>query len=137
MSLGSLAVVEEWLDAVNRRDARRVESLSAPDVEVVGPRGSVRGRRVLGEWLARAGFSAEARRWFCGADGSVVVEQDARWVDPGTGSALGSATVASRFLVDGATVACYERHDDLAVALAAAGLGEGDEVTGLDGGRHA
>ena len=41
MSLGSLAVVEAWLDAVNRGDDRRVEDLSAEDVEIVGPRGRV------------------------------------------------------------------------------------------------
>jgi ketosteroid isomerase-like protein len=128
MSLGALAVVAEWLDAVNRGDGPRVERLSAADVEVAGPRGSVRGRQVLSAWLARAGFSAEARRWFCGADGTVVVEQDALWVDPLSSAPRGRAAVASRFLVRGGHVARYARHDDLAAALAAAGLHERDEV---------
>ncbi|MPZ64714.1 MAG: hypothetical protein GEU83_04085 [Pseudonocardiaceae bacterium] len=86
MSIGSLAIVEEWLDAVNRRNGLRLEQLTHEAVEIVGPRGSGRAdRRVLSEWLIRAGFSAEPLRWFCGADGSVVVEQDARWVDVTTG----------------------------------------------------
>ena len=131
MSTGVLAVVRDWLDAVNDGDPERVERLSAEDVELVGPRGSVRGRRELSAWLGRAGFSAQARRWFCGADGSVVVEQDARWVDPVTGVKRGRAVVASQFLVGGtARVQRYARHDDLPTALAAAGLRETDEVTG-------
>ena len=126
--MGSLAVVQEWLDAVNRGDSRRVESLSAEDVEVVGPRGSARGRRVLAEWMARAGFSAEADRWFCGADGSIVVTQRARWVDPVTGAEQGRAAVASQFRVEGGGIVRFQRHDDLPAALTAAGLNTADEV---------
>lgn len=128
MSMGSLAVVQEWLDAVNHGDGRRVESLSAEDVEVAGPRGSARGRRVLSEWLARAGFSAEADRWFCGADGGVVVTQRARWVDPVTGAERGRAVVASQFRVEESAIARFQRHDDLSAALTAAGLTTADEV---------
>jgi hypothetical protein len=73
VSLGSLGVVEEWLSAVNRGDKQRVQEMSAENVEIVGPRGSARGRQVLAEWLARAGFSAVALRWFCGSDGSNAV----------------------------------------------------------------
>lgn len=92
------------------------------------PRGSVRGREVLSDWLTRAGFSAQPLRWFCGGDGSVVVEQDARWVDVATGHEQGQAVVASRFLVDAAAITSYSRHDELDSALAAAGLSAHDEV---------
>ena len=128
MSTGALAVVAEWLDAADRRDGARLELLSAEDVEVVGPRGSVRGAQVLSDWVARAGFSSVPLRWACGGDGTVVVEQDARWVDVATGAEDGRAVVASQFAVDGAQVARYERHDTLDAALAAAGLGAADEV---------
>jgi hypothetical protein len=37
--------------------------------------------------------------------------------------------VASRFLVEDAHVARYARHDDLRLALSAAGLDSSDEVT--------
>lgn len=131
---GQLAVVEAWLDAVDRADAAAATALCAPDVEVVGPRGSVRGREVLGPWMARAGFSARPLRWFCGADGAVVVEQDATWVDPATGAERGRAVVAARFCVAGGAIASFERHDDgLPSALAAAGLRESDEVTARTG----
>ncbi len=131
---GQLAVVEAWLAAADRADAPAMTALSAPDLEVVGPRGTVRGREVLGPWLARAGFSATPLRWFCGADGAVVVEQDAAWADPSTGAGRGRAVVASRFVVEGGVVSRYQRHDDgLPAALAAAGLRESDEVTARAG----
>ncbi len=127
-------MVEAWLAAADRADAPAMTALSAPDLEVVGPRGTVRGREVLGPWLARAGFSATPLRWFCGADGAVVVEQDAVWADPSTGAGRGRAVVASRFVVEGGVVSRYQRHDDgLPAALAAAGLQESDEVTARAG----
>ena len=131
---GQLGVVEAWLDAVDRADAAAATALCAPDVEVVGPRGSVRGREVLGPWMARAGFSARPLRWFCGADGAVVVEQDGTWVDPATSAARGRAVVAARFLVTDGVISRFQRHDDgLPAALAAAGLRESDEVTARTG----
>lgn len=130
MANGSLAVAADWLDAVNRQDAARVTDLSARDVTIIGPRGSARGRQTLVEWLARAGFSADARRWFCGAGGRVVVEQDARWSDPATAAEVGQARLASRFVIRGGTVAEYQRHDTLDAALTAAGLSATGEVTG-------
>lgn len=128
MSIGALAVVERWSEAVNGRDSDRLMQLTHEGVTVVGPRGAVRGRQVLADWLTRAGFSARSLRWFCGDNGTVVVEQYATWVDVATGHELGRSVVASRFQVDGAAVASYQRHDDLRTALAAAGLEERDEV---------
>lgn len=132
MSHGSLAVVEEWLAAVNAADSTRLQRVTAERVEVVGPRGAGPiERRELTDWLARSGFAAMSLRWFCGSDGTVVVEQDARWVDPLTAASRGRARIASRFRVDGGSVARYARHDDgLAPALAAAGLTDADEVLG-------
>jgi len=128
MSFGSLAVVEEWLAAVNRGDARRAGQLSADEVEIAGPRGSMRGRPGLVGWMGRAGFSAESLRWFCGADGSVVVEQAARWTDPATGADRGQAHLASYVCVEGGHIARYARYENLELALTAAGLNESDEV---------
>jgi hypothetical protein len=130
MGSGSLAVVEAWLDAVNRRDVGALERLTQDEVEIVGPRGSGRmDRAVLAEWLARAGFLAEVLCWFCGPNGVVVVEQDARWVDPGSDADRGHARVASRFVVNDGRVALYARHDDgLQPALDTAGLSIEHEV---------
>ena len=69
--VGALAVVEAWLDAVNEQDAAHVEALSNEQVEIVGPRGQgMMDRSVLGQWIARAGFTSQPVRWFCGADGA-------------------------------------------------------------------
>jgi hypothetical protein len=128
----NLAIVEQWLSAVNAGDGARVEALSHEQVDIVGPRG--RGsapRAVLSEWLGRSGFSSRPLRWFCGGDGLVVVELDASWRDPGTGEPQDSFPIGSLFQITGERVARYERFDDgLALALAAAGLDAGrDEVT--------
>lgn len=130
MTMGALGVVEKWLAAVNDGNFRRLRELSAEDVEIVGPRGAAHGRQVLADWLDRAGFSAEALRWFCGTNGDVVVDQDGRWSDPAGGAELGRARVASHFTVCEGVVARYQRHDSLAGALASAGLTTGDEVSG-------
>jgi hypothetical protein len=114
---------------VDRADAAAAMALCAPDLEVVGPRGSVRGREVLGPWMARAGFTARPLRWFCGAGGAVVVEQDAIWSDPATGAERGRDVVASEFLVADGVITRFRRHDHgLPAALAAAGLRESDAV---------
>ncbi|WP_170856878.1 nuclear transport factor 2 family protein [Geodermatophilus africanus] len=131
---GQLGVVEAWLDAVDRADSAAAVALCAPDLEVVGPRGTVRSRDVLGPWMARAGFTARPLRWFCGAGGAVVVEQEATWADPATGAELGRAVVASRFLVADGVITHLQRHDvGLPAALAAAGLRRTDEVTARAG----
>ena len=128
VSQGSLGVVEEWLSAVNRGDSQQLQELSADDVELVGPRGSARGRQVLAEWLARAGFSAVALRWFCGSDGAVVVDQCASWSEVESGTELGRANVASQFAVAAGVVTYYRRHESLDIALIAAGLDRTAEV---------
>ena len=51
MSIGSLASVADWLDAVNRADGPRLERLTHEEIEIVGPRGTGRtDRRVLSQW---------------------------------------------------------------------------------------
>jgi hypothetical protein len=125
MTLLPLAVVESWQSAVNTRDLDQLTALSAHDVEIVGPRGSGRGHDLLLHWVSRAGFSAEALRWFCGRNGVVVVEQVGRWRLPDTQS---EHIVASAFTVRAGRVVRFERFDALPEALAAAELTDDDEV---------
>lgn len=122
--IGDLRVVELWLDAVNRRDGVALEALTQPEVEMVGPRGAgLMPRAALSEWLLRAGFSAEPRRWFCGGEGTVVVEQAAVWHDTGSGVEQERRVVGSRFRICDGLVAGYARHDSgAAEAVSAAGL---------------
>jgi hypothetical protein len=124
--VGDLAVVERWLAAVNDADMQQLEALTSGQVEIIGPRGrGLMDRRVLGEWLGRAGFSSEPLRWFCGGDGRVVVEQSGRWRDVATGDLQGQRIIGSEFTVREGQVVRFVRHDSgVSDALAAAGLDE-------------
>ncbi|MQA86868.1 MAG: nuclear transport factor 2 family protein [Streptosporangiales bacterium] len=128
MALGDLSVVESWQAAANARDKERLTALSAEDIEIIGPRGTGRGHGLLTAWLDRAGLATTPLRWFCGADGRVVVEQDAQWRSLESGDVLGRQRVGSRFRVRDGRVIQIERCDDLESALSAAGLDRDDEV---------
>lgn len=123
----ALAVARAWQDAANRADVERLLALSHEDVEIAGPRGSVRGREVLRVWLARAGLTLDTRRVFA-RGGEVVMAQQGVWRSSDTGGVVGEAGVATRFRVEGGRVAYLARFDALEDALAAAGLGEADEA---------
>lgn len=130
MTTGALGIVEAWQLAVNGGAVADAAALTANEVEVLGPRGDGRmPGRDLGAWMVRSGFSATPLRWYCGGNGTVVVEQDARWVDAQTGQESGSAVVATHFRVKDGVVSRIARHDEgLEVALESAGLSSGDEV---------
>jgi ketosteroid isomerase-like protein len=51
----ALAIAQQWQDATNTRDVERLLELSAPDIEIVGPRGSGHGHQLLRNWLGRVG----------------------------------------------------------------------------------
>jgi hypothetical protein len=127
MTLMPLAVVESWQSAVNAKDLEMLAALSAQDVEIVGPRGSGRGHELLRQWVDRAGFSAEVLRWFCGAGGTVVIEQRGRWFLPDA-VAASERIIASAFTVRSGRVVRFQRFDELGAALAAAALTDDDEV---------
>lgn len=94
--MGALATVRAWQEAVNRGSVARVRELSADRIEVLGPRGAgLMDSGGFGVWMIRSGFSATPRRWFCGGDGTVVVEQAARWEDRATGAEQSRAVVGS------------------------------------------
>jgi hypothetical protein len=123
----ALVIVTRWLDAANAGDATRVMELSAPRIEIMGPRGVARGREVLREWLERANVRLETRRVF-GQGERVVVEQHAIWRTE-SGAVKGDAAVATRFEVRDGVVVELERYDDLSKALAAAGLTDADVMS--------
>lgn len=101
MTTGALGIIEAWQLAVNGAEAADAVALMAERVEVLGPRGEgLMPAHELGAWMVRFGFTATPLRWFCGGNGTVVVQQDARWVDRETGQESGRAVVASRFTVD-------------------------------------
>lgn len=126
----SVAVCRDWQHAANAQDAERLLSLSSPDIEMTGPRGSVRGHEALTGWLSRAGLTLETLRTFAGDD-SVVMLQRAVWRSPPTAEKTGEADLATRFVVSSGCVAelsRYDTEDALDIALREASLGYGDEL---------
>lgn len=123
----SLSIVQTWQEAANAQDANRLLELSAPDIEVMGPRGSGFGHQLLRDWLARAGLTLTTLRAFV-RGGAVVLEQRATWRSIETGKVTGDQTLASAFHVnDQRLVARFARFDSLEEALDAVGLDRGDE----------
>lgn len=126
----NVAVVRNWQEAANDQDIDRLLELSAPDVEIVGPRGSGYGHELLRVWLSSAGLKLETLRTFARND-AVVMFQHGVWRSQETGEITGAANVATRFLVQGdriAQLARYDGDDGLDIALEEAGLGYGNEA---------
>jgi ketosteroid isomerase-like protein len=121
------SVVTDWHEALNSGDVERLVSLSHPDIEVGGPRGTGRGTQLLRQWVGRAGIRLDPRRVFHRAD-TVVVEQQAEWRAADTAEAIGSQTLASTFIVRDNRVVSVSRYSDLAEALSAADLDESHET---------
>lgn len=119
-------VVLAWIEAANAGDVERLLALSAPNIEVVGPRGSGTGHQLLREWLARAGLTLDTKHVFAGRE-AVVLEQRGVWRAQETGEVTGERALASAFRVEGERVAWFARFDDLDAALAAVGLSRMDE----------
>jgi hypothetical protein len=110
-----------WLAGVNAIDPDAALARTAPDVAIVGPRGTNRGRETLRTWLANAGATFETRAVYAGGD-AVVVAQRGVWRDGASGKIVGEAEVATRFRVTEGLVSEIQRYDDLTVALRDAGL---------------
>lgn len=67
-----------WQDAANRQDTDALLALSAVEIEIVGPRGTVFGHDILRDWLARAGLTLHTQRLFA-KDADVVIVQHGVW----------------------------------------------------------
>lgn len=123
-----LRIVQRWQEAANTRDIALLGELSAPDIAVVGPRGSGFGRQLLVEWLGRAGLTLTTVRAFVRGD-MVVLEQRGVWRALDTGEVTGDQSLASVFHVNQhGQVDKFARYGHLGEALEAAGLDEQDEV---------
>ncbi len=127
LSISPFALVQAWQDAANQQNSDRLVELSAPDIEVVGPRGSGHGYQLLQDWLSRAGLHLTTLRAFA-RDNVVVIAQHGVWRSVETGKVTGERDLASRFRIDGLRVIQFARYDTLDVALDEAGLHSSDEI---------
>lgn len=125
-----VAVVRAWHEALNSGEADALAALTDDAVEIGGPRGSGRGVTLIREWAGRAGVRLDPGRVFRRGD-AVVVEEVARWCEPGSPGWGKPLVVATAFRVGGGRVSRVVRFDDLSMALAFETLDAGDE-TGWD-----
>jgi ketosteroid isomerase-like protein len=114
-------IVSAWLEAVNVGETDEALALTTTDVAIVGPRGTGRGHAVLRAWMRHAGATFVTRATYARGD-VVVVAQHGVWRDVATGTVVGEADVATRFVVRHGQVAELERYPDADTALRAASL---------------
>ena len=125
--ISTLTLIQAWQDAVNHRDIHRLLELSAPDIEVVGPRGSGHGHQLLLNWLERAGLHITTLRTFA-HNNIAVIAQHGVWHDIESGEVVGEADIASCFRIEDERIAKFARYDSLDAALIEAGLHYSDEL---------
>jgi ketosteroid isomerase-like protein len=113
--------VHAWLAALNAADAGALLALSAPDIALIGPRGTATGHDALRTWLQHAGATFETLATYARGD-AVVVAQRGVWRGAQAGGAESSVEVATRFRVTSGLLAELQRYDRLDAALEAAGL---------------
>jgi hypothetical protein len=114
-------VVGRWHLAINTGDAPGLTAVCHPKLVV----GSSQGITVLRHWLTHTSFRAKPIRWFCGGDGTAVVEQQARWRYR---EGELSGVVASAFVVRAGLIQKFDHFDELATALTMYGLRDVHEV---------
>lgn len=124
----AIRIVRAFHDTLNAKDAAGVLALAAADVRIGGPRGAGEGKHLLEEWVAHASITMEPQRWFH-AEGTVTVEQVARWHDPDTGEETSSQRVATTFGIRDGLIASIARYGDIGEAVTSAGMDETHAVT--------
>ncbi|MDQ3541065.1 MAG: nuclear transport factor 2 family protein [Chloroflexota bacterium] len=123
-----IRIVRTFHDALNAKDVAGVLALATEDIRVGGPRGTGEGKHLLEEWVNHASITMEPQRWFH-MDGTVVVEQIARWHDPGTGEETSSQRLATTFGIRDGRIASIARYGDIGEAVTSAGMDESNAVT--------
>jgi ketosteroid isomerase-like protein len=124
MTTSEIATVLAWHDALNARDLDTLVALSSDDIDVGDSHGAAQGHEALRKWALSSGVTSEPGRMYL-HDGVVVVEERVRLAaDPETVTSMATA-----FRVVHDHVTSVFRHHDLASALAATDLTEGDLVS--------
>ena len=120
-------LINAWTAAVTEGDEVTAVSLSDPEVVLVGPKGRATGHQTLREWVGNAGIVLENQRFF-GRGEAVVAAQVARWPKHEGTDGAEPVPVATAFRVSDGRITRVARHDNLADALADAGLSPADAL---------
>lgn len=119
MTTSEIATVLAWQDALNASDIDTLLSLSSDGIEIGDAKGAAQGHEALRTWAATWTRTEEIGRMYV-HHGVVVAE-----LKYGGGASAGAS--AFRVLEDHVTAVFH--HADLAAALAATELNEGDLVS--------
>lgn len=126
-----IRIVQAFHDTLNAGDAAGVLALATEDIRIGGPRGTGEGKHLLEEWVRHASITMEPQRWFH-TDGTVVVDQVARWHDPQTGEETSSQRVATAFGIRDGRIASIARYGNIGEAVTSAGMDESNVITSDD-----
>ncbi len=122
-TMSAIRIVQRFHNGLNARDVADILSLAAEDIRIGGPRGTGEGKQLLEEWVGRANITMEPQRWFH-RDGTVVVEQIARWHDADTGEETSSQRVATTFGIRDGQITSIARYGNIGEAITSADMDE-------------
>ncbi|WP_291914797.1 nuclear transport factor 2 family protein [Chitinophaga sp. CB10] len=123
-----LETIENWHNALNAKDKNHLAGLVKEDVKMVGPKGDVKGKNIMLDWVDRANITLTPKRYFL-LDNTVIVEETAVWHEAETGKESNTAIVAPVFVLENGLITSIHRHDSLHKAFESTGLNEKNLIT--------
>lgn len=126
-TLMTIETAEQWVDRSNHKDLEGLLGLTAPQIEIAGPRGAgFMNNADLEEWLERANLQLATINRYA-KDEWIVLEQHGTWHDE-DGRIKGEANVFTVLHVKDRKVHSLARYDGKEQAFQASGLSEEDRV---------
>ncbi|HYZ15949.1 MAG TPA: nuclear transport factor 2 family protein [Candidatus Acidoferrum sp.] len=122
MATDPLTIIARWQAAVSAADFEGLRALSTDDIEIIGSLGPGRGIAFAEEWVRKTGIGLQTMRAFPQGGDLVVVEQAARWPAGADSAEAPERVIATLYTLRDNRVARAVRYEDLASALAAAGM---------------
>jgi hypothetical protein len=122
-----LQLIQAWHTALNTGDVDQLVALVDPNVEIVGPRGTVSGAQVVREWFGRANVRFTPKTYF-GRGDTFVVEALGEWISPETSEVTGSQMASTVFIIHNSLITYIARYDALDTALQNANLAQSDVI---------
>ena len=122
----TMETAEQWIEYSNQKDIPGLLHFTHSDIEIMGPKGSIRGSHHLGDWVKRANLHLHTIRRF--AEGHhIVLEQQGTWYEENDQVKGESVVFTFMKIIDG-KVAFLGRYDNRSEAFQVSGLNEGNLV---------
>ncbi|MFQ3545721.1 nuclear transport factor 2 family protein [Halobacillus rhizosphaerae] len=122
----TIETAEKWMEKSNQKDIPGLLHFTHSDIEIMGPKGSIRGSQHLGDWVKRANLHLHTLRRF--AEGhNIVLEQQGTWYEENDQIKGQSIVFTFMKIIDG-KVAFLGRYDNRRVAFQVSDLNEGNLI---------